>query len=163
MRKTRFVMMVAVCLLITAIYVWAETRKAGLWETTSTMTWQQSPLPGGISPPGSGEPHTTQVCITQQQFEKYGAIVPQVPGCQVTNVVVKAHSMTGDMVCTGRMAGKGTLESSWNDDSHATGSIHFVGSIEVGADNKIVEWTSHSSSIFKSADCGSVKPASPPQ
>lgn len=51
MRKTRFVAMVIVCLLSTAIYVWAETRKAGLWETTTTMIWQQSPLPGGTPPP----------------------------------------------------------------------------------------------------------------
>lgn len=163
MPKPRFVIMIAICLLTTAIYVWAETRKAGLWETTTTMTWQQSPLPGGISPPGGGEPHTAQVCVTQQQLDKYGAIVPQVPGCQITNVVVKAHGMTADMVCTERMTGKGTLESSWSDDSHATGSIHFAGSIQLGTDTKPIEWTIHSSSIFKSADCGSVKPATPPQ
>lgn len=163
MLKTRFVIMVAVCLLTTAIYVWAETRKAGLWETTTAMTWQQSPLPGGISPPGNGEPHTAQVCVTQQQLDKYGAIVPQIPGCEITNVVVKAHSMTADMVCTGKMGGKGTLESSWNDDSHATGSIHFAGSIQLGTDTKPIEWTIHSSSVFKSADCGSVKPTPPPQ
>ena len=163
MRKTRFVIMVAVCLLTTAIYVWAETRKAGLWETTNTMTWQQSPLPGGISPPGNGEPHTTQVCLTQQELEKYGAIAPQIPGCQVTNVIVKAHGMTADMVCDGMMKGKGTLESSWNDDSHAIGSIHFAGSIQIGTDNKPIEWTIHSTSAFKSADCGSVKPTPPPQ
>ena len=163
MRKTRFVAMVVVCLLTTAIYVWAETRKAGLWETTTTMIWQQSPLPGGTPPPGSGQPHTTQACITQQQFEKYGAIIPQVPGCQVTNIVVKSQSMSADMVCSGKMAGNATLESSWSDDSHAIGSIHFVGSIQIGADNKTIEWTSHSTSVFKNADCGSVKPAAPPQ
>lgn len=71
--------------------------------------------------------------------------------------------MTADMVCTGKMAGKATLESSWNDDSHAIGSIHFVGSIQMGTDSKPIEWTSHSTSEFKSADCGSVKPTPPAQ
>jgi hypothetical protein len=134
----------------------AQTRKAGLWEITTTQTYQQSPFPSGASP--SGGTHTTEVCLTQQQIEKYGANVPQLRGCQITNVVKKPGGMTADMICTGFMNGKGELESSSNDGIHATGKIHFVGSIKTGSDAKPVEWTSESSSIFKKADCGDVKP-----
>ena len=46
-------------------------RKPGLWEMTSTMTWQQSPMPPGMQmPAGANNPfgggaHTSQVCVTQ--------------------------------------------------------------------------------------------------
>jgi hypothetical protein len=162
MLKPRLAILVSVCLLSAATCLWATTRKAGLWELTTTMTWQQSPLPSGIIPPG-GEPHTTLVCLTQQQLAQYGSVLPQVAGCQISNVAVKANSVTADMVCSGKMTGKGTLESSWSNDSHATGTVHFLGSIQLGTDSKTIEWTNHSSSVFKSADCGAVKPTPPAQ
>ena len=71
---------------------WAQsTRKAGLWEVTSTMTWQQSPMPAGMpvnpNSPFAGGAHTTQVCVTQAQIDRYGALPPQTRGdCQVTNI-----------------------------------------------------------------------------
>jgi Protein of unknown function (DUF3617) len=140
-----------------ALVVQAQTRKAGLWELTTTQTFQQSPFPAGASP-GSGT-HTTQVCLTEAQIEKYGAIMPQTHGnCQVTNIVKKPGGMTADMVCTGPMSGKGTVESSSTDGIHATGSVHFVGTVGVGANVKPIEWTSTSNSVFKGADCGDVKP-----
>jgi hypothetical protein len=167
MRGTRGWITLIGCLFAMAVFVLAQTRKPGLWELTTTMTWQQSPFPAGMggSPaagsgnsPFNGGPHTTQVCFTQQQIDKYGAILPQTRGCQVTNVDKKAHSMTADMVCTGSMSGKGSLESSWTDDEHATGKIHFFGSMPVGANSKPIEWTSASTSMYKGPDCGSVKP-----
>jgi hypothetical protein len=150
-----------------AVSVWAQERKAGLWELTTSQTWQQSPLPpgmGGAAPGAAGSPfapstHTTRVCFTREQIDKYGAIVPQSRGCQVTNIVKKANSMTADMVCTGSMSGKGTIESSWTDSEHAKGKVHFVGSMHIGPNTMPVEWTTESSSVFKGADCGDVKPA----
>ena len=50
--------------------------------------------------------------------------------------------MTADLVCTGRMSGKASLESSWTDGEHATGKVHFIGSMQVGPNNKPIEWTS---------------------
>lgn len=76
----------------------------------------------------------------------------------MTNLVKKPKGMTANMACTGRMSGKVTLESSWTDDEHATGKVHFAGSMQVGPNSKPTEWTSASSSIYKGADCGSVKP-----
>src|SRR5271154_2972138 len=121
------------CFLTVTVVASAQTRKPGLWELTTTMTWQQSPFPAGTAgAPGGGVPHTTEVCFTQQMIDKYGAVLPQNRGCQVINVVKKSNSMTADMVCSGAMSGKGNLESSWTDGEHATGKIHFVGSMQVG-------------------------------
>ena len=149
----RFALCMLACGLIAiSAAVSAQTRKPGLWEVTTTMTFQQ---PSGAA----GSPHTTEVCVTREQLDKYGAITPQSAGCQVTNVTKKATSITADMVCTGRMDGKGALEASWADADHATTKVHFTGTMKVLTDSKPVEWTSNSSYTFKSADCGSVKPA----
>ena len=130
------------------------------------MTWQQSPMPPGMTlPPGAntpfgGGPHTTQVCLTQAMINKYGAPMPQSRNseCQISNVVLKANSMTADWVCSGRMAGKGTLESSWADPDHAIGKVHFAGVMQMGPNSTPVEYTIESSSVYKGPDCGSVKP-----
>ena len=142
------------------VFVWAQSRKAGLWELTTTQTWQQSPSAAAMA----GGTHTTLVCLTQQQIDKYGAIVPQTRGraCEVTNIVKKGDGMTADMVCTGAMSGKGTLESHLVDSDHAKGKVHFVGSIQAGPNAMPIEWTAQSSSVFKGADCGDVKPVPMP-
>jgi Protein of unknown function (DUF3617) len=147
------------CLLATAAFASAQVRKPGLWELTTTITWQQSPLPTG-SP--SAAPHTIQVCLTQQQIDKYGAIMPQTPGCQITDVAIKPGGVTANMVCTGRMNGKGELESHSADGIHANGKIHFVGTMKVGQDNKPIEWSTVSSAVFQGPDCGTVKPSPMP-
>ena len=105
-----------------------------------------------------GGTHTVPVCLTQQQIDKYAAIISPISDCRVTNLVKKANGMTADLVCTGKMSGKASLESSWTDDEHATGNVHFVGSMQLGPSSKAIEWTSASSSVYKGADCGSVKP-----
>ena len=159
MRRTRGWITLVCCLFAMTVFAPAQTRKPGLWVLTSTTKWRQSPHPEGMggSPAGGGT-HTTQFCVTQQYFDKYGAILPQISGCRVTNIVKKARGMTGEMVCTGKMSGKLSLESSWTDDEHSTGKVHFVGLMQVGPNSKPVEWTTASSSIYKGADCGSAKP-----
>jgi len=167
MRKTRVSIILGCCLLAVAMLAWAQAnRKPGLWEMTTTMIWQQSPMPPGMTmPPGAnspfgGGPHTTEVCLTQAMIDKYGAPMPQSRNgeCQISNVVLKPTSMTADWVCTGRMAGKGTLESSWTDPNHAVGKVHFTGIMQMGQNSRPVEYTIESSSIYKGSDCGSVKP-----
>jgi hypothetical protein len=136
-------------------------RKPGLWEMTSTMTYQQSPFPPGM--PASAlaamsAPHTTQVCLTQAMIDKYGAPVSQNRDCQITNVVMKPTGMTAEMVCTGRMSGHGEMESSWTDGNVAKGKVHFIGTMVSGPNSMPVEWTIMSTSVYKGPDCGSVKP-----
>ncbi len=163
MHRTRVWITLGCCFFVTAIFANAQTRKAGLWEVTTTMTWQQSPFPagmsGGANSPFGGGPRTTQVCVTQEQIDKYGTPFSQTRGdCQVTNVVKRADGMSATMACTGTMSGNGTMEASWTDDDHSTSKVHFSGSMQAGPNPKPVEWTSDSTSVFKSADCGNVKP-----
>jgi hypothetical protein len=97
--------------------------------------------------------------LTQAIIDKYGAPVPQTRGdCQITNIVMKANSMTADMVCSGKMNGKGLLESSWTDSSHSKGKVHFIGAMQMGPNSMPVEWTAESTSVYKGTDCGNVKP-----
>jgi hypothetical protein len=167
MRKTPVRIALGCCLLAVAMLTLAQAvRKPGLWEMTTTMTWQQSPLPPGMTMPQGansafgGGPHTTEVCLTQAMIDKYGAPMPQSRNgeCQISNVVLQATSMTADWICTGRMAGKGTLESSWTDPDHAIGKVHFTGTMQMGQNSRPAEYTVESSSVYKGSDCGSVKP-----
>ena len=66
--------------------------------------------------------------------------------------------MTADLVCSGRMIGKGEVQASWSDGTHATGRIHFAGTMQAGPNTLPVEWTVDSSSVYKGPDCGSVQP-----
>ena len=165
MRKTGVWITMGCCLFAVAIFAWAQAnRKPGLWEMTTNMTWQQSPMPSGMTMPGGG-PRTTQMCLTQEMLDKYGAPMPQSHGneCKATNVVMKSNSMTADWICTGAMAGKGTVESSWTDPDHSRTKIHFVGNMQMGPSPKTIEYTMDSTSIYKGADCGSVKPMAMPK
>ena len=160
MRRRQLCIAVCYCLCAGTILASGATRKAGLWELTTTITWQKSPsMTGAGGIPARGETRTTQVCLTQEMIDKYGALLPQSRGqCTTANKVMKPGGMTADWVCTGTMRGKGALESTWSDLEHATGRVHFVGTVLVGSERKPIEWTNESVSVFKSSDCGSVRP-----
>jgi hypothetical protein len=163
MRKTLVWITLSCCLFAVAVAAGAQSlRKPGLYQTTSNMVWLQSPMPAGMSMPGMG-PQTSQICLTQAWIDKYGAPVPTSKGdCQITNVVLRPTGMTADMVCTGKMPGKATVESSWPDGVTATGKVHFLGSMQMGPNSKPIEWTIDSTSTYKGPDCGSVKPMALP-
>ena len=166
MRKELTAVSLCLCGLALAGSASCQSRKAGLWELSTTMTWQQSPIspdlmakmPAG-SPFGGGGAQTSQICLTQEQIDKFGAVVPQSRiGCSITNVVKGPNSMSAEMVCTGRLTGKAEMHSSWTDEDHATGKMHFLGAMQMGTNTRPMEWTSESVSVYKGADCGSVKP-----
>jgi hypothetical protein len=153
MRKTRFLMTLTCCLLAVAVYAWAQGRRAGLWEVTSTTTFQQSPIPGGI--PGMGGPHTNQVCVTQAMVDKYNGPPPQQRGdCQISNFAKSADGFSANVACTGRTAMSGTVEAHYTGDGHGTTTMHLTGSMQ----GKPLEMTTVAESTFKGEDCGSVKP-----
>ena len=147
-------MVLGCCFLGIGMTAQAQSRKAGLWEVTSNMTWQQSPFPAGMSAgpnsPFGGGAHTNAVCITQEQIDKYGAPPPQTRGdCQVSNFNKQANGVSADMTCTGSMSGKGTFSASWTDEEHSTSKVHFTGTMQAGPSPKPVEWTVDSTSVFK--------------
>jgi len=164
MRTNRLWITLGCCFFAMPVFVLAQGRKAGLWELTSTQTFQQAPPGMGAAAQGGG-PRTTLVCLTQEQIDKYGAIVPQARGraCEVINVVKTGDGMTADMVCTGPMSGKGHMESHLTDADHAKGKVHFLGAIQAGPNAIPIEWTAESSSVFKGSDCGNVKPLFVPE
>lgn len=139
-------------------------RKPGLWEVTSKTTWQQSPLGGVTQGPGdtpqTAAPQTTVVCLTQDMIDKYGGPIPQAHNeCQLSNVNRTAKGMTADWICNGRLNGKGAIQSSWTDDNHSSGKVHFAGTMQMGqAGSRPVEWTNQFTSTFKKPNCGNVKP-----
>ena len=76
---------------------------------------------------------------------------------------MNATSMTADWICSGRMSGKGSLESSWTNPDHAIGKVHFVGTMQAGSNTMSIEYTINSSSVYKGPDCGSVQPPPMPK
>jgi hypothetical protein len=145
------------CLIAATLSVPAQDRKPGLYEVT-LVTTTVSPTPEVHSP------RTWQACLTQQKIEKYGAIVPDYLSnmCQLVNVVKKSGGMTADMVCSGYINGKGTLEVNWSDSEHSKGNLHFSGTIRPGQNDIKIEWSATTTSVYKSPDCGTLKPATPP-
>jgi|SRR5271157_4505185 len=168
MRKTRVWITLGCCLFAVAAFAQAQTtRKPGLWEMTTSMTFQQSPMPPGMQAPAgspfAGGPHTMQVCLTQAMIDKYGGPMSQPRGdCQVTDVVMKPDGMTANLVCTGRTNGTGTVETSWTEPDHTRSKVHFTGTLQMGPNSRPIEWTSESVSVYKGPDCGSVQPVQIP-
>ncbi len=157
MCASRSWIVLACCTLALAVIAWAQGRRAGLYEVTSEMTWQQSPFPAGM---GSAHgPRTSQVCVSQEQIDKYNGVPPQMRGdCQVINMVKKADGYTADISCTGQMTAKGTVEASYTEDGHGKTKMHMAGTMSMGPNSAPVEYTMVSDSTYKGADCGSVKP-----
>ncbi|MFZ0393748.1 MAG: DUF3617 family protein [Terracidiphilus sp.] len=172
MRKTRLWIPAGCCAVVTAMLLMAQpSQRPGLYETTSTMTWQQSPFPQGMQMPGGGAspfgggPHTQQVCITQEMINRYGGASPQQSPrsqCHMANVNKTATGMTGDWVCTGQMNGTGHITTTWSGDGTTTTKVHFTGNMQMGPRSTPVEWTNDSTSAYKGPDCGSVKPIQMP-
>ena len=165
MRSTRIGIALAGCLAVATIFAWAQgVKKAGLWEVTTTQTWQKTPFPPGMPmPPAAaamfgGAPRTTQVCYSQAWVDRFGGPLPPNRECQATNMSVTTSGMSADWVCNGRMIGKGTIQASWPDSDHANGKVHFAGVMQGGQGQIPVEFTIDYSSVYKGADCGSVQP-----
>jgi hypothetical protein len=146
-------------MLAAAVFAWAQGRKAGLYEVTTTRTFQQSPFPAGMGP-GAGKPQITQVCVSQEQIDKYNGVPPQTRGdCQVTNITKRADGYSAEVACTGQMAMKGTVDATYSPDGHGHTKVHMVGAMQMGPNSKPVEMTIENDATYKGADCGSVKPA----
>jgi Protein of unknown function (DUF3617) len=160
MRRIQVSIAFGCCFLATAGLVQGQQRKAGLWELTTVTTFQQAPASMGAAGPAT---RTSQICLTQQMIDKYGSILPMTSAaCHLTNIVRKEQSMKADLVCAGPMNGTGTIESSFTAEN-AKGTVHFAGAIQQGENSVPIEWTSNSTSVFKSPDCGDVKPMPMPE
>src|SRR6266536_5926804 len=104
---------------------------------------------------------SSDVCSSDLgDLEHYGTVPPENQrNCRMTSVTKHARGMIAEMECTGEMTGKATVEAAWLDDGRSKGKVHFLGSMQAGADSLPVEWTTEYISSYKGPDCGSVKPA----
>lgn len=148
----------------------AQGHKAGLYETTTTMEFIQAPflqMPGATS--AMNAPHTAQVCVSQAMLDRYNGVVqrPGGPGgrqqdCKMTNLNKTATGMTGQLICTGHTDGKADIKMTWTDANSYTGTMHFVGQMQMGAQSKPFEYIVHITSNYKGSECGTYKPLDMP-
>jgi len=170
--------MAATCLLLAAATAGAQAKpKAGLWEYSTQMSMGGQPmqmpqlpagvkLPAGVSmPQGMGGPMVSQVCITQDQIDKYGGPVssPHHGNCEVTNLSKQSDGMTADIKCTGDMNATGTIVSKWsNGGNTANTTMHMAGTMNAGGSPQPIDMTTQVNATYKGPDCGSVKPVQAP-
>jgi hypothetical protein len=152
-------------LLIGIAASWAqEPRKAGLWLIeTSTRIQQQGEAPGNFSAQENGAKVDSTgglpVCLTRQLVDNYGIILPpSLKDCELSNVLQTADSFKADMTCKGGYNGFGSVESKWTDPDHVVGKVRFVSRTRETTDARALTWTQESAAVFKSSDCGAVKP-----
>ncbi|MFZ1083871.1 MAG: DUF3617 domain-containing protein [Terracidiphilus sp.] len=123
------------------------------------MQMPQMPPGGGASPFGA---HTTQICVTQEMIDKYGGPTAAPPSrnadCMLTNISIKAKGMTATMVCTGDLNATGDYEATFTDANTTTSTVHLKGTMKHGSNSMPIDMTMQSNSVYKGADCGSVRP-----
>jgi hypothetical protein len=145
------------CLLTATLAATAQDRKPGVYDVTIATTTIQPAA--SVFPP-----HTHPACLTQEMIDKYGAIVPEslTRACRLVNIVKKPGGMMADMVCSGGITGKGTLEVNWTDSEHSKGTLHFSGEMPLGNPPIKIEWSATTTSVYKGPDCSVLKPPTPP-
>jgi hypothetical protein len=169
MRKYLDFIVITICFVAAAGFIPAQTRKAGLWQVSSTTTFQHSDNPADNSSAAAqaqspNQYSTIAVCLTQSLIDTYGVVLPpSLRDCQLTHPVQQPNSFAADLSCKGTYNGTGSIETTWSDPDHAVGKIRFVAKTNAsGEDALVLRWTQESSAVFKSSDCGTVKPRRAP-
>lgn len=163
MHKKKIWIAMGCCLFATALLAWAQAKiKPGLYEMTTTITWQQSPLPPGMTMPG--EPVTAPVCVTQAMIDKYGAPVQQNnKDCKISNIVIRPGGMSAEIACTGMLSAKGSIEMTWMDGSSSHTKTHMIGSMQMGSKASPVEFTGDSTFTSKAWTAAASNPCPCPR
>jgi hypothetical protein len=149
-------------ILLAGLAAYAQSsRKPGLYEVTSTLSFGGASLPPGM-PSGAGNPmaapRTTQVCVTQEMIDKYGGPnpSPQRGDCQLTDVSMSPNGMKAKISCTGQTTAAGTVESTWTAEGTGKTTVHITGAM--GPSARPMDITMQANSVYKGADCGDIKP-----
>lgn len=155
--------------LMGVVAAWAQQpHKAGLWLVASTTRIQQKDEePGSFDLRKKDNAPSAEagspVCLTQEMIDDYGVILPpSLKGCELYNMVQTAESFKADMSCKGGYNGFGSVESRWTDEDHVVGRVRFVSKSGESSDARTMTWVQDASAVFKSADCGNVKPRALP-
>jgi len=160
--------------------------KPGLWETQVSMTRvttlppdaeakiaalppaQQAQVRSMMGGAGGSTPTvmTRQVCVAPQTtLDSMLSRAQQTPGsqCSVSNREQTATGASFDITCTMQMgSAKGHTEIRILDDDHASSTVHMTmtGTSEGKTMNSTMDSTT--TAKFVAADCGNVKPYTPP-
>jgi hypothetical protein len=163
--------LIAASLVLVPAAAFGAHGRVGLWTVTSTMQMSNMPQipPEALAMikarhmpvPGSGEPATVQMCMTQEQVN---ADKPLPMSNRDERCDTKVLNQTGSQVeaqitCHGHMEGVGHLKMSWRGTDHYDSDYSFKGIME----GRPQEISTHSTGDFVKADCGSVKPFMPPK
>jgi hypothetical protein len=164
MQKYTISITLTLCVLAASVSSAQQSRKAGLWLiSTTTRIQQQGESPanfsGGHPAQSSSEPAALPACLSQEIVDKFGVILPpSLRDCELSNVVQAADSFHADMTCKGSYNGVGSVESTWTDDDHVSGKVRFVSRAGEAGNGRQMTWSQESTAVFKSSDCGNVKP-----
>ena len=162
---------IAASLILVPAVALAAHGKAGLWTVTSTMEMSNMPQipPEALAMmkarhmpiPGSGQPTTTQMCMTQEQVnaDKPPAMSNRDESCDTKVLNQSPALIEAQVTCHGRMEGVGRVKISWRGNEHYEGSYNFKGTME----GRPQEMSTHYTGDFVKADCGSVRPFMPPR
>ena len=163
MLKNRVWITLMLCLVSGPVSSLAQSLKPGLWIiSTTTKIQQPGEAPGNFGASqaqSSAEPAGLQACMTQEMIDKYGVVLPpSLRDCELTNVVQAADSFHADMTCKGSYNGVGSIESTWSDPDHVVGKVRFVAKTKETTNARQLAWFEDVTALFKSSDCGNVKP-----
>lgn len=151
----------------------ASTRKPGLWEVTTTMSFDEGgpQIPPdalekmkamGMKIPGmGGDPIVIKQCLTKEQADKEDApqSTQEKSGCKTTDVKHSGGKFSGKMVCDGSMKGEGEMEGTYasNGESY-DGKWKFAGTETGHGKPHPVKMSSTFSGKYLGSDCGDTKP-----
>jgi hypothetical protein len=161
--------LIVASLILAPAAAFAAHGRPGLWTTTSTMHMSNAPqIPPQVAAmmkehhlplPNSGEPFTTQICMTQEQVnaDKPPAMSNRDESCDTKVLNQSPGLMEAEITCHGHMDGVGHVKVSWRGTDHYEGTYNFKGMME----GRPQEISTQYSGDFVKSDCGSVKPFMP--
>jgi hypothetical protein len=168
MRKAiLFLGVAAVSIAAAGAAISAARIQPGLWRISTTLDMGQA-MPQltpqeiaqmramGVQLPAPGQPMISEVCVTAAQaaLDTPPNLERTQSGCAAQNVKNAGNKVSSDIVCTGRIQGKGVMETTYSGMTHYQGTYNFNGTAE-GRPQSV---KSAFSANFVSANCGSVKP-----
>jgi hypothetical protein len=125
----------------------ASYGKAGLWETTTT------------SRDVSGQSFKTTFCMTQAEVDSDKPRGTNNQYCKMTKTNVSGQSYSADMACTGPLNGTSHFSITYDTPEHYSGASVFKGT----AGGQPMNTATKFEGKWLKADCGDVKPYTPPK
>jgi len=120
-KQNRMMVTVALLALMLPGAAFAGHGKQGLWQVTTTLSMPSMP---NMAP----QSNVTTRCMTADEVASDGPSKPESPDCQISNVSINpaSHSYSADMVCSGQTAGHGHLQTTYDSDTHYSGTMSFT-------------------------------------